>query len=109
MQKFKAKVNVLQTAFVIIWYFSLCRYHWSICRRIDNSHRNVEVLASEVSVLLFRHVEVGTGSIIVLVYLYLRMFLDNLAEGQHKVSLVELTLQRIYILRLGVFLQEVDR
>ena len=109
MQQFQTEVYILQTAFVVVWQFSLCCHWCSVGRRIDNANRDVKVLALEVCKLLFGHVEVWGIGIIVLVYLYLCLFFDDFTECQHEVALIQFALQRVDILWLGIFLQELNR
>ena len=68
---------------------------------------NVEVLTSEVVVLLFEYAQFGVILRIVLVDLYLRMFLYQLTESENEVALFGFGLQRIDSRSVGIFGKEI--
>ena len=109
MQQFQTEVYIFQAAFVIIGDFSLRDHCRCISRRIDNPDSDIEVFTLEIRKLLFSHIEVWIIGTIILVYLYLRMFLNDFTKSQHEVTFIQFALQHVNRLWHRVFPQELKR
>ena len=68
---------------------------------------DIKILTPEIHKLLFRHAEIISFFAIILIYLNLCVFTDNITKCQNKLFLSRFALQKVYAVCVRVFLQKI--